>query len=112
MLTVARRSFANVDEITLPLLFKSMVGPFLEYGNTIWGPFSKMDRKQLERVQRRASKMVKAIKHLPYQERLQLLGLPSLYYRRRRGDMVTAYQLLHGGMHLPPESFLTRCDLG
>ena len=46
MLAVVRRSFANIDETTLPLLFKSMVRPFLEYGNTIWGPFGKTDQKQ------------------------------------------------------------------
>ena len=107
-----RRSFANVNEGTLPLLFKSMVRPFLENGNTIWGPFSKMDQKQMERVQRRVTKMEKATKHLSYQERLQLLGLPSLYYRRRRGHMVTTYQLLNGGMDLLPERFLTRCESG
>ena len=108
MLAVVRRSFANIDETTLPLLFKSMVRPFLEYGNTIWGPFGKTDQKQPERVQRRATRMVKAIRHQPYQERLRLLELPSLYYRRRRGDMVTVYQLLHGGMDVEPERFLRR----
>ena len=40
MLAVVRRSFANIDKTTLPLLLKSMVRPFLEYGNTIWGPFA------------------------------------------------------------------------
>lgn len=108
MLAVVRRAFANIDGTTLPLLYKTMVRPFLEYGNTIWGPFSKTDQKQLERVQRRATRMVKDIKHRPYQERLRTLGLPSLYYRRRRGDMVTVYQLLHGGIDVPPERFLTR----
>ena len=112
MLAVVRRSFANIDEITLPLLYKSMVRPFLEYGNTIWGPFSKLDQKQLERVQRRATRMVGAIRHLPYPQRLQHLGLPTLYYRRRRGDMLTVYQLLHGGMNVPPERFLTRNQSG
>ena len=84
MLAVVRRSFAIIDKTTLPLLFKSMVRPFLEYGNTIWGPFRKIDQKQLERVQRRATRMVKAIRHQPYQERLRLLGpLPG-----RHGDRV------------------------
>ena len=41
MLAVVRRSFANLDEVTLPLLFKTVVRPFLEYGNTIWGTFRK-----------------------------------------------------------------------
>ena len=110
MLAVIRRSFANIDQFTLPLLFKTMVRPFLEYGNTIWGPFSKTDQKAVERVQRRATRMVAAIKHLPYPDRLRRLGLPSLVYRRRRGDMVTVYQLIHGGMDVPENTFLRRND--
>ena len=108
MLAVVRRSFANLDEVTLPLLFKTVVRPFLEYGNTIWGPFGKVDQKRLERVQRRATRMVEAVRHLEYPERLHKLGMPTLYYRRRRGDMITVYQLLHGGMAVDPETFLKR----
>ena len=60
------------------------------------------------RVQRRTTRMVESIRRLPYPERLRQLGLPSLHYRRRRGDMVTVYQLLHGGIDTPPDLFLTR----
>ena len=108
MLAVIKCSFANINEFTLPLLFKTMVRPLLEYCNTVWGPFGKVDQQRLERVQRRATRMVLSIRHLPYPERLRLLRLPSLCYRRRRGDMVTVYQLLHGGMAVPQETFLVR----
>ena len=61
-------------------------------------------------MQRRATQMVGAIKHLPYEQRQRLrrLDLPSLYYRRRRGDMLTIHQLFHGDMALSPSKFLTR----
>ena len=108
MLAVMKRSFATINEFTLPLLYKTMVRPLLEYCNTVWGPVGKVDQQRLKRVQRRVTCMVQSIRHLPYPERLRLLGLPSLYYRRRRGDMVTVYQLLHGGMAVPQETFLTR----
>ena len=75
-------------------------------GNAIWGPFGKVDQSRLERVQRRATRIVSAVRHLPYPERLRKLELPTLYYRRRRGDMVKVYQLLHGGMSLAPEKLL------
>ena len=81
---------------------------FLEYGNLIWGPFGKLDMKKVERVQRRATRLVQSVRHLPYSERLRLLKLPSLYYRRQRGDMIAVYQMLHGGMAVPVEKFLTR----
>lgn len=108
MLALVRRSFCNLDTFMLPLLYKAMVRPVLEYGNIIWGPFSKLDQKKVERVQRRATRLVESLRALPYQERLRALRLPSLYHRRRRGDMVAVYQLLHGGMSIPAENFLTR----
>ena len=36
-----------------------------------------------------------------------LLGLPSLYYRRRRGDMIAVFQILHSGLDLDPAVFFT-----
>ena len=48
----------------------------------------------MERVQRRATRLVDEIRTEPYSERLRLLGLPSLYYRRRRGDMIAVFQML------------------
>ena len=107
ILAVIRRSFAILDSTTLPLLFKTLVRPHLEYGNIVWGPFNRADEKLVERVQRRATKLVQDVRTLPYPERLRLLDLPSLYYRRRRGDMIMVYQILHGGVDLDPEVFFS-----
>ena len=107
ILAVIRRSFQLLDRTTLPLLFKTLVRPHLEYGNVAWGPFNRADQKLVERVQRRATRLVEEIRTEPYAERLRLLGLPSLYYRRRRGDMITVFQLLHGGVDLDPALFFT-----
>ena len=107
IMSVIRRSFALIDMTTLPLLFKSLVRPHLEYGNLVWGPFNRADQKIVERVQRRATRMVPNIRHLSYPERLQRLQLPSLYYRRKRGDMIHMYQLFHGGIDSHPEDFFT-----
>lgn len=101
-----RKSFANIDTFTLPLLYKTLVRPHLEYGNVVWGPFNRGDQKLVERVQRRATRMVRVLAHLPYTERLRELGLPSLYFRRRRGDMIKVFRLLHGDMDQDPSQFL------
>ena len=82
--------------------------PHLEYCNVVWGPFGKLDQQRLERVQRRATKLVKELKSKPYEERLRSLKLPTLYYRRRRGDMITVYQLLHNGMAIDPDKLLKK----
>ena len=105
LLAVIRRAFALLDETTLPLLFKTLVRPQLEYGNLIWGPFNRHDQRLVERVQRRATRLVAHICDKPYEERLRCLTLPSLYYRRRRGDMIATYQLLHCGMDVEAGTF-------
>ena len=110
VLAVIRRSFAHLDDVTLPLLFKTLVRPHLEYGNLIWGPFNRADQRLVERVQRRATRLVERIRHKPYEERLRCLDLPSLYYRRRRGDMIHTYQLLHGGVDADPNTFIALAD--
>lgn len=107
VLAVIRRSFTLINEDTLPLLFKSLVRPHLEYGNLLWGPFNRADQRAVERVQRRATRLVASIRHNDYQSRLRVLKLPSLYYRRRRGDMIHVYQLLHGGVDVEAAGILT-----
>ena len=111
MLAVVKRSFANIDASTLPLIYKAIVRPHLEYCNVVWGPFGKLDQQRLERVQRRATRLVRDIRERPYERRLQILQLPSLYYRRRRGDMIMVYQMLNGHVSLGSENLLKTCDL-
>jgi len=49
-----------------------------------------------EKVQMRATKLVLTAKHLTYKERLRQLNLPTLKYRRTRGDMIEVLKLLTG----------------
>ena len=105
MLALIKRSFICIDATTLPILFKTLVRPHLEYGNLIWGPFNRADQRLIERVQRRATKLVRELRHLPYQERLRRLKLPSLYHRRRRGDVIAIFQILTGGVNVRPDQF-------
>ena len=76
--------------------YKILVHPILEYANVIRGPYYINDQKLLERVQRRATKLVPLLKKLPYVEHLSHLKLPSLCYRRKQGDMILVYQILNG----------------
>ena len=77
-------------------LFKALVGPHLEYCNTVTYPVYENDAKLLEGVQRRATKMVPEMKNYDYANRLKKLALPSLSYRQKRGDMIEVYKYTHG----------------
>ena len=55
----------------------------------------KKDKITIENVQRRATKLVRSCKDLPYPERLRKFGLPSLEYRRERSDLVQVYKILN-----------------
>ena len=107
ILAVIRRSFVLINETTLPLLFKSLVRPHLEYGNLVWGPFNRVDQQAIKSVQRRATRLVTNIRQHKYQTRLRILKLPSLYYRRRRGDMIHLYQVMHAGVDVDASEMFT-----
>ena len=56
-------------------------------------PHKLGDIKEIENVQKRATKLVINLKKIPYTNRLQRLKLPTLKYRRLRGDMIEVFKM-------------------
>ena len=76
-------------------LYKSMVRVHLENAVPVWFPYMIKDIEMVEAVQRRATKMLPETKGLEYVDRLRLLKLPTLAYRRHRGDMIELYKMIN-----------------
>ena len=64
-------------ELIIPL-YKTIVRPHLEYCIQAWRSYRKKDIDMLERVQRRATKMIQQFRNISYEMRLNECGLTIL----------------------------------
>ena len=80
--------------------------PKLEYAQVVWSPHLKKHIRKLERVQRAATKLVPGLQDIEYQERLNMLNLPSLEERRKRGDIIQLFKCVNGTDKIDKHDFL------
>ena len=95
MVGLIRRSFSFLSCNLFNKLYTSFVRTHLEYAQAIWSPHLRKHINMIENVQIRATKLVDGLRTLDYSERLKHLDLPTLAYRRARGDMIEVYKHFH-----------------
>ena len=86
-------------------MYKSLVRPHLEYCCSVWNPHFRKDIELIEEVQRRATKLVKDVEHLHYNDRLEHLELMCLHTRRNRSDLIDTYKIVNGIYNVKTELF-------
>ena len=81
VLGVVRRHFKRLDPQDFLIIYKSYIGPHLEYCIQAWSPYLQKDVYCLESVQRAATRLVHGFRKVPYEDRLRILGLTTLAVR-------------------------------
>ena len=105
MVGLIKRNFGDLDIECCRTLYCSLVRPHLEYAVQSWSPYYKKDISELEKVQKRMTRLVPEIRELDYEERCRRLGITTLENRRKRGDLIETYKILNGMENLDYKSF-------
>lgn len=87
------RAFTCRDSELWKKLYISLVRPHLEFASTVWNPHTEGDKKTLEKVQERATKIPLEMKNRKYEDRLKIWEITSLTERRKRGDLIQTYKI-------------------
>ena len=94
------RNIICKDQGVMLLIYKSLVRPHLEYAVQCWAPSPRFGNwsiiLELEKVQRKFTRLINDIGTLTYGERLKSLTLTTLAERRMRGDLIEAFKIIRG----------------
>ncbi len=101
-----RRGVAVLTPEIFRPLYLALVRPILKYDQQASSPYLRRDIVLMERIQRLATRMVKCMIELPYEDRLCRLDIFSLERRGLRGYFTLAYIILHGRLDLSQADFL------
>jgi hypothetical protein len=107
MLGMIKRNITYKTKYNVLKLYNAFVRPHLEYCIQFWSPYLRKDVIKLEKVQRRATKMIPTLRNKSYEERLLALNLFSLEQRRSRGDMIEVWKILNGRENIDMNELLT-----
>ena len=111
ILGMIHRTFETKEHNLMLQLYKSLVRPHLEFAIQAWSPYLKGDIDYIEKVQRRFTRMITVLQHLPYDERLTILNLTTLSTRRLRGDLIEAFKIMKGYEKASPQVWFDYSDI-
>ena len=100
MVGLIRRGFLNLSPEMFRKLYITFFMPHLEYAQAMWSPKLWKHINLIESVQRRATRIVSALRQFLYEDRLQRLSIPTMEFRRAIGDLVEFYKHLNFVKHL------------
>ena len=107
ILGLIRRNIVYKEKELIIPLYKTIVRPHLEYCIQAWRPYRKKDIDMLERVQRRATKMIPKLRNISYEMLLKECGLTTLETSRLRGDQIEVFKILNGYENIDRNIFFT-----
>ncbi len=93
-------NFNYINREAFEVLYGVLVRPQLEYAIQLWSPYQAGLKENIERTQRRATKLVKGIRNRSYEERLKYLNLMTTQERRDRGDSIMTYNILSNNIDM------------
>lgn len=100
------RNIVNKSREGMLILYKTMIRPLVDYCIPFWRPYTKKDIGNLEKVQKRFTKMITGCKGKQYKQRLEILKLTTLEERHERADLIQVYKVLNDNKYIYPDGFL------
>ena len=98
---ITRNLISRSREVML-MVYKALVRPHIEYCVHIWSPVPGYGNwsiiLELEKIQRRFTRLIDNIGPLPYSQRLNQLNLTTLAERRIRADLIETYKIVSGSV--------------
>ena len=95
VLSQMKRTVTFRDSQVFAGLYKTYVRPLLEFSVQSWNPSKVSDINALEKVQRRALRMITDQGDASYDEKLKRIGLTTLQARRERGDLLEVFKCMN-----------------
>ena len=105
VLSVTRRTYVYKNQSNVTYLYKSLARPHLKYCCLAWRPPLQKDIDNIDKIQRRAARMIPEISSLRYKVRQHKCGILSLETRRLRSDLILVFKIIKDSRNVHADNF-------